>query len=272
MAFIHQHRQPYRSRFSSVSSTTSTCSSSAEEAPTQRNRQVTSQSYPSDSENDWHIISTPQPFSSFQETPSTFEPSEPESFSSFRLSDTESFSDLDIRVIHHVNTQVFTHLPVHDGTGAFHDSISRQDYTPSSTDRRETSYGSLPTDQEESEMSAAEYTVSLPVYAKSVRRRQKDYDSTTSTDGNLDSIPTHHPSLPGSSLSAAVWASVWHHLSRLTNHLIENDTNATETFSTLLSEAAFEGCLPFSSPLHMEFNTGLHPEYSRQRLQGLQNS
>ncbi|KAL0084027.1 hypothetical protein F4703DRAFT_1858114, partial [Phycomyces blakesleeanus] len=84
------------------------------------------------------------------------------------------------------------------------------------------------------------------------------------------SIPTHHPSIPGSSTSAAILATVWHHLRRLTNHLIENDTNSTETFSNLFSEAALEGCMPFGSHLHMDFGTGLRSTYASPRMEGMQ--
>ncbi|KAG2179424.1 hypothetical protein INT44_006270 [Umbelopsis vinacea] len=73
---------------------------------------------------------------------------------------------------------------------------------------------------------------------------------------DLDSIPTHHPSLPGSATSAAIIHSVWRNLRRLTTHIIENDTTTSETFGTLVSEATLEGCLPFGSHLHMDFNTG----------------
>ncbi|KAH8556856.1 hypothetical protein BGW37DRAFT_28169 [Umbelopsis sp. PMI_123] len=73
---------------------------------------------------------------------------------------------------------------------------------------------------------------------------------------DLDRIPTHHPSLPGSATSAAIIHSVWRNLRRFTTHIIENDTTTSETLGTLVSEATLEGCLPFGSHLHMDFNTG----------------
>lgn len=71
-----------------------------------------------------------------------------------------------------------------------------------------------------------------------------------------DSIPTHHPSLPGSATSAAIIHTVWRNLRRLTTHIIENDTTTSDTLGTLVSEATLEGCLPFGSHLHMDFSTG----------------
>ncbi|KAG2180000.1 hypothetical protein INT43_003787 [Umbelopsis isabellina] len=73
---------------------------------------------------------------------------------------------------------------------------------------------------------------------------------------DLDSIPTHHPSLPGSATSAAIIHTVWRNLRRLTTHIIENDTTTSDTLGTLVSEATLEGCLPFGSHLHMDFSTG----------------
>lgn len=77
-----------------------------------------------------------------------------------------------------------------------------------------------------------------------------------------DRIPLHHPGIPGSSTSAAILSIVWNSLRRLTNHLLQNDTNTVETLSTLMSEAVFEGCMPFSSHLHMEIDNGIRPSSS----------
>lgn len=68
----------------------------------------------------------------------------------------------------------------------------------------------------------------------------------------LYSIPVHHPGIPGSSASTAILSIVWANLKRLTTHLIENDTNTADTLSNLMSEAVMEGCMPFSSHLHMD--------------------
>lgn len=68
------------------------------------------------------------------------------------------------------------------------------------------------------------------------------------------SIPSHHPSVPGTVASAAVLSTIWDHLRRLATHLLENDVNTTETLGNLMSEAALDGCLPFNSHLHMDFS------------------
>lgn len=69
------------------------------------------------------------------------------------------------------------------------------------------------------------------------------------------SIPSHHPSVPGSVASAAVLTTIWDHLRRLATHILENDANTTETLGNLMSEAALDGCLPFNSHLHMDFGS-----------------
>ncbi|KAF7728478.1 hypothetical protein EC973_006031 [Apophysomyces ossiformis] len=93
--------------------------------------QPASSSNPSDSENDWHVISStlPSPPARRGSCSPILEPSEPESLSSFRPSDTESFSDIDVHstttanAAHGMGTQttVFSNLPAHDGTGTFGD-------------------------------------------------------------------------------------------------------------------------------------------------------
>ncbi|KAL0084028.1 hypothetical protein F4703DRAFT_1608717 [Phycomyces blakesleeanus] len=119
MAFVQQHRQPRRSRLSSD-----------EPVVSQRTRELTRSSTLSESDNDWHVISSALP-SSPRSHPSpeavspSLEPSEPESFSSFRPSDTESISDIDIpNALTFV--PVFANLPVHDGTGTFLDDSDSQ--------------------------------------------------------------------------------------------------------------------------------------------------
>lgn len=59
-------------------------------------------------------------------------------------------------------------------------------------------------------------------------------------------------------IPAALLSIIWNNLKKLRDHLIENDTNTAETLSNLMSEAVFEGCIPFSSHLHMEFDNTLH--------------
>lgn len=83
---------------------------------------------------------------------------------------------------------------------------------------------------------------------------EQDLRFTTKRQRNLDRIPIHHPAIPGSSTSQAILSIVWDRLKRLTNHLIENDTNTVETISNLMSEAVLEGFMPFGSHLHMEIN------------------
>ncbi|KAI9470991.1 MAG: hypothetical protein EXX96DRAFT_586430 [Benjaminiella poitrasii] len=79
---------------------------------------------------------------------------------------------------------------------------------------------------------------------------------------DLDKIPIHHPGIPGLTTSAAILSVVWDSLRRLRDHLIENDTNTAETISSLMSEAVFEGCMPFSSHLHMDFDNGIRTSSS----------
>ncbi|CAO3642425.1 unnamed protein product [Cunninghamella echinulata] len=86
---------------------------------------------------------------------------------------------------------------------------------------------------------------------------------------NLDSIPTHHPSIPGTMTSFAILSAIWNNLRRLTNHLIENDTNTADAFTSLVSEGTLEGCLPFGSHLHMELSAGLRPAYTNRHWEGL---
>ncbi|KAI8393451.1 uncharacterized protein BYT42DRAFT_6787 [Radiomyces spectabilis] len=86
---------------------------------------------------------------------------------------------------------------------------------------------------------------------------------------NLDSIPTHHPAIPGTTTSFAILSIVWNHICRLTNHLIENDTSTSDTLSSLFSEAVVEGLLPLGSHLHMDLGASLRPLYSRRRLEGI---
>ncbi|CAO3597611.1 unnamed protein product [Absidia cylindrospora] len=115
-------------------------------------------------------------------------------------------------------------------------------------------------------------------------QQQEDDDSSGATDEtsadyplkftrkrprNLDRIPTHHPSFPGSITSFAILSAIWNNIRRLTNHLIENDTYTADAFTTLVSEATLEGCLPFGSHLHMELSAGLRPTYANRRYDGL---
>ncbi|KAI7874317.1 hypothetical protein K492DRAFT_211634 [Lichtheimia hyalospora FSU 10163] len=74
---------------------------------------------------------------------------------------------------------------------------------------------------------------------------------------NLDSIPSHHPTIPGTTTSYAVFSTIWKQLCDITANILENDASASETMTSLVSEAALEGCLPFGSHLHMEFS-GVH--------------
>ncbi|KAI8997892.1 hypothetical protein BDB01DRAFT_846491 [Pilobolus umbonatus] len=91
---------------------------------------------------------------------------------------------------------------------------------------------------------------------------------TSKTQRNLDSIPVHHPGFLGSSTSSAILSVVWNSVRRLTNHIIENETNTAETLSTIMSEAVFEGCLPFGSHLHMDIGAGIRTSYHSSLLEG----
>lgn len=87
----------------------------------------------SESETDWHVVTSALPSPSSQRhdyTSPALDPSEPESFSSFHPSDTESFSDLDIPTSSLRNGREpaveFSSLPFHDGTGTFMQSNNLQ--------------------------------------------------------------------------------------------------------------------------------------------------
>ncbi|KAI8066381.1 hypothetical protein BC940DRAFT_302699 [Gongronella butleri] len=78
-----------------------------------------------------------------------------------------------------------------------------------------------------------------------------DADTRSKPRRDLDRIPSHHPSFfPMTSL--ALLSALWDNLRRLTNHLLENDANAADTFTALVAEASLEGCLPFGNHLHMD--------------------
>lgn len=80
------------------------------------------------------------------------------------------------------------------------------------------------------------------------------------------SIPSHHPSIPGTMTSTAILSTIWEHVRRLTSDFLENDANTSETLSTLMSEAARDGCMPFGSHLHMEFGSPFLS--SRKHMEG----
>lgn len=86
---------------------------------------------------------------------------------------------------------------------------------------------------------------------------------------HFDSIPSHHPSILGTTRSAALLSAIWDHIRRLTSDLLDNDVNTAETFGNLVTEAAFEGCLPFGSHLHMEFGNTILAAHARSpRIEG----
>ncbi|KAI8881757.1 hypothetical protein K501DRAFT_334505 [Backusella circina FSU 941] len=97
---------------------------------------------------------------------------------------------------------------------------------------------------------------------KSVDARSTNEKPMAKRQQDLDSIPLHHPGIPGSATPAAILTVIWDSLRRLTNHLLENDANAADTWGTLMSEAVLEGCIPFGSHLHMDIGTGLHTTYN----------
>ncbi|KAG2210363.1 hypothetical protein INT47_003348 [Mucor saturninus] len=178
----------------------------------------------SDSDTDWHVLSssTSSPILFPSESESSFRPS----------SDTDESDSADV-----------AYLPSHDGTGTFlmdHEEESVHVVLPACLP---TLAGiELSADDEESHHDAHD-----------------DMKFTTKRQQNLDSIPVHHPGIPGSSTSNAIISLVWANLKRLTNHLLENDTNTVDTLSNLMSEAVMEGCMPFSSHLHMDIEPSYHP-------------
>ncbi|GAA5811940.1 hypothetical protein MFLAVUS_005387 [Mucor flavus] len=208
----------------------------------------------SDSDTDWHVIS------SNTSSPILF-PSESES--SFRPSDTERDTESD-------SQQAF--LPSHDGTGTFvvEDVEFFSSDQTSEVSSVECAIQNLNSDNSVLDLllvqtppSFAENKV-LPQFVPTAAGMSASVSAddeqpvkfTSKRQRNLDSIPVHHPGIiPGSSTSAAIISIVWANLKRLTNHLIENDTNTVETLSTLMSEAVMEGCMPFSSHLHMDLES-----------------
>jgi hypothetical protein len=257
----------------------------------------------SDSDNDWHIISSALPSSTTSTSSPLLIPTSG-SESSFRLasaSDTESVATTDKS-----DHDEPTFLPSHDGTGTF----VMEDVDFFSSDQNATSQDESCSSDGNSN-SAAEFKsalqnltraddsildillpngtppsfmnnkkAELPNFVPTIAglnseeiitngllssspssilllagKQQQSNAYTTDNEKNLDIIPIHHPGIEGSpSTSAAILSIVWDRLKRLTNHLIENDTNTVETISNLMSEAVLEGCMPFGSHLHMEIN------------------
>ncbi|KAI7902384.1 uncharacterized protein BX663DRAFT_543389 [Cokeromyces recurvatus] len=288
MAFAQQQRKPATSR---------TLHSTSEDYSYQRNN--TASYYRSDSETDWHIISSALPSSSSQSSNSPNLLATTESYTSSRIvSDTEEsiFSDLE-NVQHQQQQQVF--LPSHDGTGTFLIEDSSDQNTSSNEDSEIEASGKnslldmihgdirspsfvnnnsprcIPTadgfTSQELFISSAEVIKDSPFLSDASddssgtkqRKQQKNYHQK-----DLDKIPIHHPGILGSTTSAAILSIVWDSLRRLRNHLIENDTNTVETISNLMSEAVFEGCMPFSSHLHMEFDNGIRTSSSYSLFEG----
>ncbi|OBZ88027.1 hypothetical protein A0J61_03912 [Choanephora cucurbitarum] len=281
MAFIQQQRRPISRPIAEESSDND-----------QPNQLFT------DSENDWHVISSTLPSA----TSPISAGSSPYSFT-HNPSDTESFSDLD--------TNAF--LPSHDGTGTFlieDSSDQTSSNSPSESEESATEFvqaiqGLLPdrladeidSDDEVVDITLPHAGIKPPSFAKAniesphflptaaginsqdllrgvssgevamVSSEEEDSNCATNkslTKGleDLDRIPVHHPGIPGMDRSNAILSVVWNSLRKITSHLIENDTNTVETISSLMSEAVFEGCMPFGSHLHMEFDNGIRSSSS----------
>ncbi|KAI8057571.1 uncharacterized protein B0P05DRAFT_559794 [Gilbertella persicaria] len=288
MAFIQQQRRPTYRTLNFSSSSLEECSDYAQQQP-----------FTSDSDNDWHVISSALPSS----TSPISTTSSPLLLASNRNhpSDTESFSDLDANAF----------LPSHDGTGTFlMEDSSDQNSLPSSDEDSPTEFEKaihgLMLDHTEDEVDSDQdvldllATIEPPSFTKvepshfipttagigsqdlvvmgvssssaeiadHVVASSDENNSATSIkftskrQQNLDSIPVHHPGIPGSNTSNAILSVVWNSLRKITNHLIENDTNTVETISSLMSEAVFEGCMPFGSHLHMEIDNSIRTSSS----------
>ncbi|CAO3625077.1 unnamed protein product [Mucor fragilis] len=310
MAFAQQQRRPtYRFTSSAFSSE----EYSDNNDPAQQPQQHHHNSYQSmsDSDTDWHVIS-----SALQSTSSPIFTSETESYASSTRITSDTDSDFE-----HQNSIAF--LPSHDGTGTFllEDSSDQNTTTsasnaPSSVEDDDSDadefkkaiHRLMENDPNEVDITLPHGGITPPSFAMSTgndveppsfvptaaglnsqeltsgvssaeevnstllsdeadngatRRYHNDNIKFTSKRQiNLDRIPIHHPGIPGSSTSAAIISIVWNSLRRLTNHILENDTNTVETLSTLMSEAMFEGCMPFSSHLHMDLDNGIRPSSS----------
>ncbi|KAL9551797.1 hypothetical protein MBANPS3_004096 [Mucor bainieri] len=310
MAFAQQQRRPtYRFTSSAFSSE----EYSDNHDPAQQPQQHHANGYQSmsDSDTDWHVIS-----SALQSASSPIFTSETESYASSTRIISDTDSDFE-----HQNSIAF--LPSHDGTGTFLlDDSSDQNTTTSASNApssvedddsdsdefKKAIHRLIENDSNEVDITLPHGGITPPSFAMSsgndieppsfvptaaglnsqdlangvssaeevnstllsdeaddgaTRRYHNDNIKFTSKRQiNLDRIPIHHPGIPGSSTSAAILSIVWNSLRRLTNHILENDTNTVETLSTLMSEAMFEGCMPFSSHLHMEFDNGIRPSSS----------
>ncbi|KAI9259914.1 hypothetical protein BY458DRAFT_517016 [Sporodiniella umbellata] len=207
MAFIHQRRRP-------VQRLQETNSYSDDAIPSV-----------SDSDNDWHVISSTLTSASNSSVQSV---SETESVcSSYKpFSDTDdSFSDID-----HLLEATLGALPSHDGTGTF---TARQD--------------SLSPSPSESHVMPEFVPTLSGIRSQELIQRGSDKITLVPTPQDLDSIPIHHPAGTTTILSI-----VWSSLARLKDNWIENEASTLERLSAIMSEAILEGCMPFSSPLHME--------------------
>ncbi|KAI8642417.1 hypothetical protein BD408DRAFT_416481 [Parasitella parasitica] len=311
MAFAQQQRKPTL-RFSPEE-----YSDHNDLAQQQQYRQQQNQSgyqSMSDSDTDWHVIS-----SALQSTSSPIFLSETESYASSTRIISDTDSDFE-----HQNSIAF--LPSHDGTGTFlledssdqntttsasNATSSVEDDDSESDEFKKAIHKLMENDSSEVDITLPHGGITPPSFVKSnnndnnvveppcfiptaaglisqeltngvssaeemsntllsdeanhgaTRRYHNDNIKFTSKKKvNLDRIPIHHPGIPGSSTSAAILSIVWGSLRRLTNHLLENDTNTVDTLSTLMSEAVFEGCMPFSSHLHMEIDNSIRPSSS----------
>ncbi|ORX62065.1 hypothetical protein DM01DRAFT_1403779 [Hesseltinella vesiculosa] len=245
MAFIQQRQRPPTS--------TPALSSDTEDAQSLSSYMDTS--FPSDSDTDWHVINQQLSPLSRPRQRRDSAPSEPESLSSYRPSDIESYTDTD-----DPPNIVFSNLPAHDGTGAFVIDTSDED-VPATASLRDFQPSSssmpnilLPHGGIRAPSFAQDDTPYFkPTVPQEILTVQNDDETQTKPCRDLDTIPGHHPSLfPMTSL--AILSALWDNLRRLTTHWLD-DTNASDTFTTLVAEATLEGCLPFSSPLYMELPT-----------------
>lgn len=55
----------------------------------------------------------------------------------------------------------------------------------------------------------------------------------------------------------SVLSMFWKGFLRLGNHILENDTNTIERMCGVMTESVIEGCIPFGSHIHMEFDNHL---------------
>lgn len=227
MAFAQQHRRPTQR----LSVTQREYDNNNDSAALHDDTLLSPRRPSSDSDNDWHVISSAIPptssSSSLQRRESASpasDPSEPESFSSFRHSDDiEWLSDFDTQSSSARDDEFIANLPTHDGTGLFGEQYS--DTSPLSPDESDspTSFARAVQRISDDRQRSAERTwraqaidfepdspskpnillpyggINAPSFANKSRHTRSDDNSNNndSDDSSQVSLPSFVPTVPG---------------------------------------------------------------------------